>query len=202
MVKGASKWNDADAYYIQSNNAVERALSRYGAKDSAVTCRPSAAVNCIASMGIHVQCYTPAGWNPQPEDVLTLWFHDKRNWEKLKDIRSGTDPQRTIYSPHEVPQYYPLAVKEVFGVDAEFQWLHDFDDMADRVVSGQAVQITEKDPGHFIAVVAYDSDLDELIINDPYPVNYTDFNGFNRRLGRAEYQEHVKPYAIMYKGTI
>jgi len=202
MIKGAKFYDDSERYYIQSNNAVEQALKRYGAKDSAVTCGPSAAVNCMAAMGYDVEPLTPGKWRPQPEDVLTLWFHDSRNWQRIADIREETDPRKTGYSPHEVPQYYPLAIREVFSVDAEFVWTDNFDDIADRVISGQAIQITEKDPGHYIAVVAYDSDLDELIINDPYPVNFTDHSGFNKRLGRTEYNANVRPYVIIYKGKI
>ena len=202
MIRGALDYQNRENYYIQSNNALEMYLKKYGVQNSAVTCGPSAAINCMAAMGIDVEIETPGGYHPQPEDILTAWFHDPRNWQRLRAIRGATDPEATQYSPHEVPQYYPSAVRSVYGVDAHFEFLHDFDRVADYLFKGWAVQITQKDPGHFIAVVAYDSDLDELIFNDPFPVHFTNHNGFNRRIGRGEYDSTVKPYAIVYKGVM
>ena len=199
MIRGTKRWNDRDTLYIQTNNAVEEALNRYDSGESAVTCGPTAAVNCLAAMGIDVEVQTPGGWRLQPEDALMLWFHDRRQWEKLREIRGATDPANTPFSPNEIPQYYGEAISQVFGYAARFKWIKDFDQVADHVFKGRAVQVSKK-KGHYIAVVAYDSDLDELIINDPYPVDYTNHNGFNRRMGRNEFSTDIRPYGIFYGG--
>ncbi|WP_158084135.1 C39 family peptidase [Marispirochaeta aestuarii] len=198
MIKGTPYWNDPYRYYTQVNNALEEVLRRYKAEESAVTCGPTTAINCLASIGAEIDTLTPAGWSPQPEDVLTLWFHDQRNWPVLSEVRKETRPDDTKYSPHEVPQYYPTAVKEVFGVECVFRWIFDFQEIADIVSSGRAVQIAKKKPGHYIAVVAYDDFTEQLIINDPYPQFYVNNNGFNQHLSKHEYSFNIQPYAIIY----
>jgi hypothetical protein len=152
-------------------------------------------------MGGYVETSSPGKWTVQPEDVLTLWFHDGRNWDLLRKIRPETDPEQSKFSPHEVPQYYPAAVRDVFRFDAAFKWLHDFDTIAETVESGRAVQLALKDPGHYIAVVAYDTEQDRLIYHDPWPSRFTDFSGFARRMWRDEYADNVQPYAIIYQGA-
>lgn len=197
MIKGAPYWDVRDNYYVQTNNAVERTLARYEAKTSLVACGPSAAVNCLASMGAELSTLTPAGWTPQPEDVLTLWFHDPRNYAAMANVRKGTDPAITKFSPHEVPQYYPLALREVFGVHARFTWDVNFFAITQHVEAGNAAMIALKKPGHYLAVVAYDADEMELIYHDSWPGRFPDNNGFAQRLTAGEYNSNVQPYAVL-----
>lgn len=199
MINGVDLWDDRTCYYTQSNNALERMLSRYGAKASAVTCGPSASINCLASMGYDVETITPGVFRPQPEDVLALWFHDPRNWATLAKVRSATDPNISDYSPHEVPQYYPAAINAVFGVPARFQWGKDFDEIVDDVETGHAVMVNLKpgNTGHFVAVVAYDEERDELIYHDSWPEGIPGHNGFAVRLDRDEFNV-TQPYKIVF----
>jgi len=201
IISGLKHWQERDIYYVQSNNSVEAALSRYKAGQTLVTCGPTAAVTCIAAMGGSVQSPTPGGWQPQPEDVLTLWFHDERNWTRLAKARPDTAPGQTDYSPNEVPQYYPVAVDEVFGARCRFEWTCLFSEIISHVSSGRAVQITLKDPGHFIPVVAYDQAQDALIYHDPWPSRFSDGEGFARRLSEAEFNDNVQSYALVYEGV-
>lgn len=199
MISGVAHFDDHNRYYTQTNNSVERMLQRYDARASIVTCGPSAAINCIAAMGADVESISPGRYRPQPEDVLALWFHDYRNWPTLGKVRSATDPTSSKYSPHEVPQYYPPAIKSVFGVDARFQWGRNFDDVVDDVETGHAVMVNLKASaiGHFVAVVAYDEDADELIYHDSWPENIPGHNGFGVRMDRDEF-ENTEPYKIVF----
>ena len=203
MINGTDHWDDRSKYYVQSNNAVERILSRYGSRVSAVACGPSSAINCIAAMGGSVETATPAGWQPQPEDVLTLWFHDFRNWDRLAKIRTETDPETTKYSPHEVPQYYPSAVRGVFGVSAQFVWIKNYGAIAGYVKNGHAVMVNhkpdQKRAGHYIAIVAVDDSSDELIYHDSWPEGIPGHDGWARRLSRDVYNNEVEGYAVIFK---
>lgn len=198
MIRGARHWNDRGRYYIQSNNSIESALERYGAEVSAVACGPTSAINCLEALGVPVESETPAGWRPQPEDVLTLWFHDQRNWDELRAVRGGTDPASTRYSPNEVPQYYPPAVRAVFGARAEFAWVSSHGHVASLIDQGNAVMICFRRPGHYVAAVAYDDEEGELIYHDSWPSRFPSGNGFARRLDREEYAENVRPFAVIF----
>jgi hypothetical protein len=204
MIKGAAYWQDRNRYYTQSNNAIERILSRYGARVSAVTCGPSSAINCIASMGCEVETPTPGGWLPQPEDVLTIWFHDHRNWSTLAEIRKATDPRFSKYSPHEVPQYYPEAVSAVFGVTADFAWEMLFPDVVGYVSNGWAVMMNHKPernrPGHYVALVAHDSETGELIYHDSWPEGAAKNIGWGLRISHQNFSEFER-YGVIFKGV-
>ncbi|MDR0556332.1 MAG: C39 family peptidase [Treponema sp.] len=64
--------------------------------------------------------------------------------------------------------------------------------------AGQAVQLCLVKPGHYIAAVAYDDLTREIIFNDPWPGRFPGGNGFNRRMGKAEFKGNVKPFLIVY----
>ena len=198
MIRGAQYWSDRTRYFIQTNNALEAVLKQYAAEEYLVACGPTAAVMCIAAMGGMVDCEAPGEWIPQPEDVLTLWFHDRRNWDELYRIRPETAPGSTHYSPHEVPQYYPAAVRSVFDARASFRWTGDFYAIANHVSNRETAMIALRNPGHFISVVAYDDQAEELIYHDPWPDRLDDKQGFSRRMGLVEYNENVQPYAVVF----
>jgi hypothetical protein len=160
------------------------------------SCGPTAAVNCLAVLGYSLQVECPGTYHPQPEEVLMDYFNDPRNSEKLKQIR---DLDYTHLPMNEVPQLYPQAVMDVFCAHGEFTWIGTFAGVAGAVDEGKTVQVSLDDPGHYIAIIAYDEQTDELIINDPWPSRFHDGNGFNRRFSRNSFNRNVKPYAIIYK---
>ena len=198
MIKGTRFWNDEPRFDLdQTDNSIEASLRRYGARVTAVACGPTAAANCLLAMGTPVGTKTPGGWQPQIADVLTLWFHDARNWPTLRAVREATDPESTVYSPHEIPQFYPAAVAGVFGVCCSFEWLNQFESVIRRLSSGMAVQLCL--PGHYIAAVAYDDETEEIIYHDSYPKGRS---GFAKRLGRDAYSREAQPFALVYKETV
>jgi hypothetical protein len=190
MIQGVKFWNERDCYYTQMNNPTEEILRKRSDGNWLVSCGPSAAVTCIAAMGYDVGCECPGAYRPQSEEVLMDYFNDPRNYGILKAVRPDTPPD--VWHGNEVPQFYPVAVKAVFGVWAVFRWGAGFDEVASELRAGKAVQLCLVKPGHYIAAVAVDVGAREIIYNDPYPLRFADGNGFNRRMGEGDFK-NVKP---------
>lgn len=198
MIRGARLWAERITYYSQQNNPTEELLRKRVEQSRLESCGPTAAVNCLAVLDYDLTVTCPGRWRPQPEEVLMDWFHDPRNHERLAAIRQDIDPRET--PGNRVPQYYPLAVADVFAAQAHFGWIDRFDLVGEYLCKGYCLQICLKNPGHFIAAVAYDDETDEIIYRDPWPDRLPDHNGFNRRLNIDEYRQNIKPYAIVYRG--
>ncbi|GHU01814.1 hypothetical protein FACS1894147_02380 [Spirochaetia bacterium] len=196
MIKGVRFWNDKDCYYTQTNNPTEEILRKRSDGGWLVSCGPSAAVTCIAAMGFNVFCGCPGEYVPQSEEVLMDFFNDPRNYAVLKAARPDTPPD--VWHGNEVPQFYPVAIRAVFGVSASFVWGNSFDTIVAHLQAGRAVQLCLVKPGHYIAAVAYDDETKEIIINDPWPGRFTDGNGFNRRMTQGEIKSNTKPFLIVY----
>ena len=196
MIRGVKFWNEREFYYTQVNNPTEEVLRKRSDGGWLVSCGPSAATGCIAAMGFDVEVRTPGAYRPQSEEVLMDFFNDPRNYAALRAARPDTPPE--VWHGNEVPQFYPVAVKEVFGVKANFEWGAEFEKVAAHLRSGRAVQLCLIKPGHYIAAVAFDEEAREIIYNDPWPGRFRDGNGFNRRMGEAEFRCNVKPYLIVF----
>jgi hypothetical protein len=147
-------------------------------------------------MGYPVNINCPGSYHPQPEEVLMDFFNDSRNFEAFKQIRESLDPKKI--PGNRVPQYYPYAVDKVFNVESHFAWNNQFDTIVEEIKKGNAVQLCLKKPGHYVAAIAYDDETDEIIFNDSWPDRFKDKNGFNRRMGRNEYNKNVKKWYIGY----
>lgn len=197
-IKGARFWNDRNHYYTQTNNPTEEILRKRSDGNWLVSCGPSAAVSCLSAMGYDVAIRSPGSYAPQPEEVLMDFFNDPRNYDALRAARPETDPKD--WHGNEIPQFYPVAVPAVFGVRADFAWCGDIDRVAASLLEGSAVQLCLVKPGHYVAAVAWDEEARELIFNDPWPGRFADKDGFNRRMGEAEYRANVKPFVIVYGG--
>jgi hypothetical protein len=137
MIKGVQFWNDRDCYYTQTNNPTEEILRKRSDGSWLVSCGPSAAVTCVAAMGFNVCCGCPGDYVPQSEEVLMDFFNDPRNYAALKAARPDTPPD--VWHGNEVPQFYPAAVKAVFGAAARFEWGAGFDTIAAELQLGKAV---------------------------------------------------------------
>jgi hypothetical protein len=193
------RWNDHDAYYSQTNNVVETILAKTGANRKLETCGPTAAVMLIEALGPNMILSTSqyGHWMMQPEDVLACWFNDPRNYDAMRKVRGDVDPA-TIMG-NEVPQWYEAAIPAVFGVKAKFAW-GLIANIQDALEEGRGVLATMEKPGHYIAIVGYDTDTQEVIYHDPWPGNrwplrYADKPGRCRRL-TVEEQANLKPYRV------
>ena len=79
----------------------------------------------------------------------------------------GLDPQDL--PGNEVAQWYPLAVREVFGNPCEFVGELGFEKAAGLIREGRTIQVCLRSPGHFIALVAYDEEKSEFILRTAGP---------------------------------
>jgi hypothetical protein len=186
-----------DDYYTQNNNPTEMILKVYGDSVWLVSCGPTTMINCIAPLGYDVDFISPSGkFALQPEECVMDFFHDPRNANKLDAIRSLPDS----IAENEVPQYYPYAASMLFGATAKFEFWKGFDRISEFVAgrNGGTVQICLENPGHYLAVIDYDSSKKCLIYNDSWPGRHEDGNGFHRYMDKDEYNENVKNYVIWY----
>lgn len=196
---GALLWNDPDAYYIQDDNPTEHLLKvrSTDGRGWLETCGPTAAVNCVVGVGSPVACLTPGGYRPQPEEVLSDCLNDPHNFADLRGHWNGLDPEKV--AGNEVAQWYPWAVKKVFGaIDCQFVGKMGVDEAADRLSHGQALQICLIKPGHFVAVVAFSPAEQAFVINDPWAGRWPDRSGWNKRLSVREFLTNTKPVTLAY----
>lgn len=192
------RYDDPDAYYSQTNNVVETILAKTNADRKLETCGPTAAVMLLDAIGRLEQIDTPGGWAIQPEDVLACWFNDPRNYPAMRAIRGDIDPADIM--GNEVPQWYEAAIPEVFGVPAKFYWNCSVDLIREALQNGRGILAVMYNPGHYIAIVGYDTDTLEIIYHDPWPGNpwpewYTGKSGRLRRMTIQE-QKNLKPYRV------
>lgn len=190
MIKGTKYWDNRNTFSVQTNNAHEAFLRRWSGKDRGYLelCGPTSAINVIESMGAPVECKSPVGEPIQPEDYLAAWMNTPAN--------------RPSYIPderptNEYPKAYPNAITKVFGRSCKYLEGQSFEWITSMVFGGTGCMICLKDPGHFLAVVAFDNETNELIYRDPWP-NRTGTDGFNLRMGKKEFDANVKPYVVVF----
>ncbi len=138
----------------------------------------------------------PASWLPRKPDLLMLYFCDPRDDAELENVRSV--PETTLNN--EIPQYYPLAMREVFGVDCVYVENLDFDAIKNYISQGYSVQIATINPGHFVGAYDYDSTNDNLIICDPWPDHIANGEWWKVPYSRTDVQGNVAPWGIVYRG--
>lgn len=193
MVYGAEFWNDRDMFYIQTNNPTEALLSKVMGKLQLETCGPTACVNCVASLGSNVEVSCPGEYKPQPEEVVEDFLNDPRNFAEFERIRTGVSG----IPGNRIPQYYPYAAKMVFGVDAEFMWISGMKTVIEGLKNGRPSQVCFIEPGHFVAIVAWDEEINNFIYNDGWPER-TRTDGFNLKIPFESAERLFQKYAIMY----
>jgi len=184
MIVGAKYWNDPDRYYIQTNNPTEEMLRKQGIRGFLETCGSTAAVNCLAVHGYNLDIACPGDYRPQPEEVLTDWFNDPRNYKILEKARKDIGPRDL--PGNRVPQYYPPAIKSVFGAECKFVWIGTHHVLADYFEKGYSIQLCLRSPSHYVAGVAYDVTTSEIVINDSWPNRFPDGRGWNKRISDME----------------
>lgn len=195
MITGAQFWSDRKRYYLQTNNSIEALLKKTGRR-WLESCGPTTAVMCMDMVGHLVECSTSGGWKPQPEDVLSLLMNDPRSADEMRAIRTGVEN----LPGNRVPQYYPWAVRKVFGAKAEFRLPLSWDALVAAVRAGGAVQVCRVDPGHYQAAVAYDDATSEIIYHDPWPDGQPGANGWSLRLGVDRWKAEYHGWGVVYTG--
>jgi len=194
MITGARYWQDRSRYYTQTNNSIEGLLKKFGGR-WLETCGPTVAAMCIDMIGYPTVISTPGSYKPQPEDVLTLCMNDPRNAEVMKQIRSGVE----AFPGNRVPQYYPWAVRVVFGASSVFVMPLSWVTLTDEIKCGSAIQICRKEPGHYLAAVAFDDVTRELIYHDPWPEGQPDGQGFAKRIKEDQWRDQFNAWGVVYE---
>ena len=200
MIKGVSNWNDRSRFWVQTKNAIE-ALLKVALPAGAdgihhgwlETCGPTSAVNVLDAMGKPISCISIGGASIRPMDFLTVWMNTPANLPAMSKTITNPD----LYMENEIAEFYPVAVQTVFGAVVEYHTGQTFDWLASLVAGGHGAMICLKSPGHFLAVVAYDDEKQELIYNDSWP-GRTGTDGFNLRLTKTDFESNVKPYCLIF----
>lgn len=189
MIKGTKHWNDRKTFSVQTNNAVENLLRLWSGKDTGFleTCGPTSAINVLESMGHPVAILSSSMATIQPEDFLTIWMNDPKNAPGFP----------TSAPVNEYAKAYPNAISKVFGKACRYLEGQSFEWISSMVAGGMGCMVCLKDPGHFIAIVAFDNVENKLVYRDPWP-NRTKTDGFNLRMGKSEFDINVKPYAVVF----
>jgi len=201
---GAKYWDKN--FYIQDNNATEGLLKKLvnKLKGWLETCGPTAAINCIAALipdDSGIKCTCPGKYDLQPEDVLTNFMNDGRARYKniLKLVRAGVQN----IPGNRIPQFYPVAVRWCFNINAEFRGAITWEKVIAEIKNGRTVQLCFKKPGHYIAVLGYDTDFDELIYNDPWAGHSRNKHGGHlERLSKIEFEDNIYWFWIVYFGKM
>jgi len=187
MIEGALYHDDRTRYCIQTNNPTEQILRKRREADWLESCGPTAAVNCLSALGHNVAVLCPGAWQPQPEEILLDWFHDPRNARFVGSVEM----------PNRVLSLYVPAVEAVFGIQTIVVPLR-LDALREYLETNHAVQLLLKQPGHYIAAVAWDSETEEILYWDSWPDRFADKDGFNKRMSSREYQVNTHPTGVLY----
>jgi hypothetical protein len=187
---GTRRWNDPKVYYSQENNPAEHMLGELE------TCGPTAAVNCLAAMDILPRWKTPGGYEPQPEQELTDFLNDPTQYLLLRSGWQGLNPSLVL--GNEVAQWYPMAVHCVFGAVCRFRPTLTTEEALALLSKGRAVQVCLVNPGHFVALVAFDPDSQEFVINDPWGGRWPNKSGWNQRMTIHEFLHNTQPKFLVF----
>jgi hypothetical protein len=167
-------------------------------------CNTAAIVNAVAAVtpGFGMVPFpNPYGGpyrNWKPEDLTALYFHEEDNWPKFRQVRDlplcHGQPHDGKYPPEQIPQYHQLALREVFGLGADFGFGANFANVATWTSSGTAVILRLKKPRHFITAVCYDENKMLIGFRDPAPVAWLqeteDADGL-KWVGVADFKDNV-----------
>lgn len=197
IMTGKQDYNDKAYYYIQTNNVFETIFAKIF-KKHLESCGATTATMLADFMGANVRVRSVGGWSCQPEDYLMLYLNDKRNYSKFRKARNNLDPAK--FAGNRVPQYYPVALKDVFDIDAVFSFGISKHKIIDELSKKNALMVCLKNPGHYIAIMAYDETTNEVIFNDPYPSRRGLKNkGFNERIHINKLLKNLKPFVVSVK---
>jgi hypothetical protein len=197
-ISGCFRWNDRNAFYDQTNNPTEHVLKCLLPQGISAleTCGPTAGLNCLASIGHKVEILAPGGFPLQPEEALSDWFNDPRNFSRMKANWYGLDPEQL--PGNEVVEWYPMAIMEVFGQRCVLEERLIDQRAIEELRMGHALQVCLRNPHHFIALVGFDEETHDFILKDSWGARWPDGDGFCRRMSQQEYVANVKPKGLIY----
>jgi len=165
--KGILYWNDRKIRYEQTENAVEAIIKKVRKQDGSKigyleNCGPSSCATILEGMGfLNINNYFrfPTGESIQMDDAISIYMNDPRHDHLFK---SGD-----VFDNEYIDCYITVA-KNLFGVDAKRWTNNTFDSWASQLIIGNGVQAVLKNPGHYIALIAYDPKKDVIYFHDPW----------------------------------
>lgn len=191
MILGQSGLNVPKIYHFtQKNNVPETVFAKIFKKHFESCGNTSAAMGSCMMMVDPYDIYVvkEGHWQCQPEDYLFLYLNDVSNYKKFLKARPNLNPKK--YPGNRVPQYYPVALRECFGIEAIFTWSHGKEYWIKQIRRKNVVQICLKKPGHYRILHNYDTETDEFIYSDP-------LYGFYKRINAVEQSKNAKDFSIV-----
>ena len=195
MIHGIKFWDNPKIHSDQRDNAFEVVLKKYNIP-SMVTC--GASVDKVLIKGIFgnsKDTFTCEGYELDIEELITSFVNDERNYKRLEAARNDLDPN--IYQNTMVPQYTPVALKYLFGIRSVFSWGLDKKLLIDHLKRGNGIKLCLK-AGHFIAIVAYDDELEEFIYYDSWTNRkFLENDGIMERFPAYRLEKDFDPYHVV-----
>lgn len=179
-----------DKYYDQTNNGQYYLFADYYQdRPKSIACGPTSFAMGLDICGWPQDVFTPG---EQPEDSIIMIMHNPFNLGKFQDAR---DIDYDVYPPNEVPQLYPVVAEMLYERDdvCKFNWGLTFETIKFKIENGTCIMVSGSFPagGHYVLIVGYDGD--NIIFNDPYPIQWDDKNGYNRVMTQDWFEKHIKP---------
>jgi hypothetical protein len=208
-ISGTLLWNDLKEFNTQLNDPVEQLYKKLIKQIQKLfpdlhmgyleSCGCAALANCmsVTKQGREIQreiCKTKGIYNSQASHIYIGYLNDPSNYPKLEQARIASGAPKigaANIQGNRVPQYYYCVALDVLGINSDFKWRSSFDELKNIVTSGNPIQVCKINPGHYIAVKAYDRIKDELIYDDSWL-------GPNKRLTRQDVKINIQNFRIRY----
>jgi hypothetical protein len=143
----------------------------------------------------------PGTWAEQWDDAAMMCANDPRNAALFDPVigKHGSVMENRYASIHY------LIIKLMFGLDAEPARVMDFDDVAQRIWTGDGADILI--PGHYVGGVLVNDTAGVILINDSWRgrplfgggIRPASDDGFNRILTREEFNSGSRLVTIVKK---
>lgn len=164
---GIRNWEDVYIRYAQENNATEAIIKKVRAEDGVEkgfleSCGASAFCTLMEGMGfLEVNQYpkVPTGATIQMDDFVMMYLNDPNN----DHIFSAGERFDNRYASN-----YPVLADKLFGCASQMLDTFLWSSVCKNLQARNGVQICLKEPGHWIALIAYDEDSDHIIYHDSW----------------------------------
>ena len=196
MITGILNWENANIRYDQTENATEAIIRKINIQHGVSaghyeSCGASACCCEMEGLGyLKIADYpmTIMGGQIQMDDFLMMYLNDPRN-----------DFEDSDRMDNRYLRSYPKVVKQLFNCESE-TFDTNFTRIKELIEGGHGVQVCLENPGHFIALIAYDYKKDEFIYHDSWANRVGNvYGGLYERLGWDEFSNIIGTSIVYYK---
>ncbi len=180
-------------YYIQTNNAQVELFNRYYEKGKIIACGPTSAAMGFDIAGYPMDVFTPG---EQPEDSILMVLNNPANLRLLINRRNLDYGH---FPPNEVPQAYDIVGRLIWKKDAcLFKWGLSFEIIKENIDKNIPMMIAGNFPcgAHYVLIVGYNEKEKIIIFNDPYPNQWEDKKGYNRKMDITFFEKNISKWRI------